>query len=208
MISLDDIRAALALPDFDVARAQQPMTPGSRQYLPPQKTAKSRQAGVLVLLFPQPDGLHLVLTRRTDTLRGHRGQISLPGGQRDADDATLADTALRETCEELGVCDETVQILGRLSTLYIQPSDFEVFPWVGALERRPVFEPNPDEVAEVFTVRLAALLDARYKAMEQRDFRGISIDVPYYAFAGHKVWGATAMMLSELEGRLRAVLPG
>ena len=208
MISLDDVRAALALPNVDAVLARQPMTPGSRKVLPPQKNAKSRQAGVLVLLFPQADGLHLILTRRTETLRGHSGQISFPGGQHDPNDATLADTALRETCEELGVCDEVVQILGCLSTLYIAPSDFEVSPWVGALEKRPVFMPNPEEVAEVFTVPLAALLDATYKRMEQRDFRGITIDVPYYAFGGHKVWGATAMMLSELENRLRAVLPG
>jgi 8-oxo-dGTP pyrophosphatase MutT (NUDIX family) len=206
VISLAVVREALSLPDFDVSAAQLPMIPGSRRHLPQQKTDQSRQAGVLVLLFPEDEALHLVLTRRTDTLRGHRGQISFPGGQRDAEDASLAATALRETCEELGICDERVEMLGTLSTVYIPPSDFEVFPSVAALPQRPELRPNPAEVASVFTVRLAELLDPRFKATEQRDFQGISVDVPYYAFNGHKVWGATAIMLSELEGRLRSAL--
>ena len=146
-----------------------------------------------------------MLTRRTETLRGHRGQISLPGGQRDAGDATLVDTALRETCEELGICAGTIEVLGSLSPIYIPPSDFEVFPTVAALERDlpsgpilpkwPRFSPCSSQPCWIRVIK-----------EEQRDFHGTAIHVPYYALA-HKVWGATAIILSEMEGRLRAAVP-
>ena len=208
IITQDNVRDALDLADFDAATAQKPMIPGTR--LNVTRKPDSRQAGVLILLYPQPDALHFVLTRRTETLRGHSGQISFPGGKRDPEDNSFVDTALRETCEELGLCGRELReitILGQLSTLYIPPSDFEVFPVVAALPYQPVFQPNPAEVAQVFSVSLTALLDARLKQSEYRDFKGQRVLIPYYAFHDQIVWGATAIMLSELEGRLRATLP-
>ena len=206
LITLDIIRTALSLSDFDAAAAHLPMIPGTRPR-ESGKTEKSRQAGVLVLLYPENDELCFVLTRRTDTLRGHSGQISFPGGRRDSGDRTFVDTALRETCEELGLCDPDVTVLGELSSIYIPPSDFEVFAIVAALDYPPSFQPNPDEVAEVFAVPLSALVNDAFKRIEKWPFNGVQVDVPYYAFNGHKVWGATAIMLSEFEARLRAVLP-
>jgi 8-oxo-dGTP pyrophosphatase MutT (NUDIX family) len=206
MIDLEIVRAALSLPAFDVEAAQQTMVPASRQRYP-QQNGNARQAGVLVLLYPLANELHFVLTRRNESLRGHSGQISFPGGKRDPHDLTLIDTARRETCEELGVCGDNLDIIGSLSTIYIPPSNFEVYPIVGALPDIPQFRPNPAEVSEVFSVPLAALLDDDYKQSEYRDFQGTTYLIPYYGFNGHKVWGATAIMLSELEGRLRAVLP-
>ena len=116
--------------------------------------------------------LHRVLTRRTDTLRGHSGQISFPGGRRDPGDESFTATALRETCEELGVCDPDIQVIGTLSTMYIPPSNFEVYPDSGLSAAAPDFTPNPAEVAEVFTFPLDALLDEQYKALEEWDFHG------------------------------------
>lgn len=208
MITLDHLRAALILPGFDPVAAKLRMAPVLTHFPQrPDRTPDSRQAGVLVLLFPQNGLLHFILTRRAEHLRGHSGQISFPGGRRDPHDVSLAATAMRETCEELGVCDEDITILGQLSPTYIPPSDFEVFPTVGALSAPPVLHPNPDEVAEVFSVPLIHLLDPRHKREELRDFNGYEMRVPYYAFGGHKVWGATAIMLSELEHRLRETLP-
>ncbi|MBZ0301478.1 MAG: CoA pyrophosphatase [Anaerolineae bacterium] len=206
LISLDDVRAALDIPDFDATAAHESMLPGTRPRID-QKSPRSRQAGVLVLLYPIDHELHFVLTRRTDTLRGHSGQVSFPGGRRDPGDADFVVTALRETREEVGIDDPSTAILGSLTPIYIPPSDFEVFPVVAALDHIPPFNPNPDEVAEVFSVPLMALVDPRFKRVEDWPFNGQLVRIPLYAFNGHKVWGATAIMLSELEGRLKAVLP-
>lgn len=206
VITLDDIQTALNLPDFDAAEAHRHMMPGTRALYPPQPE-NTRKAGVLVLLYPYAGELHFVLTRRAETLRGHSGQISFPGGKRDSTDPSLTYTALRETCEELGICDESITILGQLTRIYIPPSNFEVYPTVAALGYVPVFRPNPDEVAEVYTVPVSALLEARYKQREHWTLQGERMLIPYYAFQQQKVWGATAIMLSELENRLRQVIP-
>lgn len=205
MIALEQVIHALSLPDFDVDAAHSRMAPVGRPLAPPTGVTP-RQAGVLALLFPYLGDLHLVLTRRTDQLRGHSGQVSFPGGRRDPEDESFTATALRETCEELGICGDDVNVLGTLSPIYIPPSNFEVYPSVGTLNAIPVFIPNPDEVAEVFTFPLVQLLDDRLKFTEDWDFNGNSIPIRYYLINGHKVWGATAIMLSELESRLRAVI--
>jgi 8-oxo-dGTP pyrophosphatase MutT (NUDIX family) len=205
VITLEILKSALRLPDFDPIPSQRIMVPISRAMRPPEGVTP-QQAGVLVLLYPENDDLQIVLTRRTDTLRGHTGQISFPGGRRDAQDESFTATALRETCEELGLCDPPVQIIGMLSPIYIPPSNFEVHPTVAALPERPIFHVNPSEVAEVFTLPLETLLDASTKSSEEREIQGMRMQIPFYNVRGHKVWGATAVMLSELEGRLRAVL--
>lgn len=203
MITLDQLALAVQLPDFDPTPAQLSMVPSGRPLRAKESNA-ARQAGVLVLLYPESDGLHIVLTRRADTLRGHSGQISFPGGRRDPDDIDFTATALRETCEELGICDN-VQVLGSLSPIYIPPSNFEVYPTVATLPERPVYSPNPDEVAEVFTLPLEQLLDIRTRSQEEWDFQGTRVPISFYLVRGHKVWGATAIILSELEYRLREV---
>jgi 8-oxo-dGTP pyrophosphatase MutT (NUDIX family) len=205
-ITLEHVREALALPDFDYIAAHLRMAPAGRPPGPP-KGVQARQAGVLALLYGEGDELRVVLTRRTETLRGHSGQISFPGGRRDPDDESFIATALRETCEELGVCEAGIEIIGTLSQVYIPPSNFEVFPSVGYLPEQPIFYPNPAEVAEVFTFPLDVLLDDTLKASEDWDFGGNRVPIAFYAINGYKVWGATAVMLSELESRLRAVLP-
>jgi 8-oxo-dGTP pyrophosphatase MutT (NUDIX family) len=207
-ITLDHIKAALALPNFDFQQAQLKMLPPVRRM--PQPEVPPREAGVLVLLYPHSDetDLRILLTRRTETLRGHSGQISFPGGRREEADDSFAATALRETSEELGITDfSQITLLGSLSKCYIPPSNYDVYPFVGYTPVLPPLVPSPYEVAEVLSLSLVELLHPATHQQEMREFQGLSIAVPYYQLSAAKVWGATAAMLSELEQRLRGVLP-
>jgi 8-oxo-dGTP pyrophosphatase MutT (NUDIX family) len=205
-IRLDHVRAALALDNFDVLAAQRCMAP-RRRALRRSRTrpGHARQAGVLILLYPVEGGLAFPLIRRTQNPHDvHSGQISLPGGAQENNE-TPVETALREAQEELGI-DRPVQIIGSLTCLYITPSDFEVRPAVGYIEKRPVWVPDQAEVVEVLECPLDWLLEDARKVFEDRDRNGEIMQVPWYNVHGHKVWGATAIILSELEHRLRDVL--
>jgi len=208
LLSIEHLQQALGLKSFSPENAQEQMLPQqARSLFPPRTDSPPRPAGVLVLMFPQESDWQIVLTRRSEKLRGHGGQISFPGGRQDPHDRTLTDTALRETSEELGIRTQNIQIIGTLSQIYIPPSHYDVLPTVGILQSIPIFKPSPDEVAEVFTLPLEDLLNPRIKQTESWRFEGIRMDVPFYLVKGHKVWGATAMMLSELEQRIMTASP-
>ncbi|HEX3050248.1 MAG TPA: CoA pyrophosphatase [Aggregatilineaceae bacterium] len=206
MIALENVRAALALTDFDSVAAQRRMAPQPRTL---QRSSalpgKPRQASVLVLLYPGVSGLALVLTQRTENERDvHSGQISLPGGSRENQETPL-ETALRETREEIGF-DGEIEILGSLAKLYIPPSDFDVYPFVGAVPYLPVFQPDPREVHAILEFPLSWLLDDEHKVIEDWNYNGFQMRVPWYNVHDHRVWGATAIILSEFEQRLHTVL--
>jgi 8-oxo-dGTP pyrophosphatase MutT (NUDIX family) len=157
-----------------------------------------REAAVLALLYPDADGeAHLLLTARPDALRDHAGQIAFPGGRRE-DGETFEQCALRETHEEVGIAPELVEVWGALTPIYIPPTRFCAYPFVGAVDALPVLTLQPSEVARVLRVSLARLLDPATRATGQWSVRGETSDVPLYRLPGGDVWGATAMMLSEL----------
>ncbi|NNF57883.1 MAG: CoA pyrophosphatase [Rhodothermaceae bacterium] len=166
------------------------------------KTA--REAATLVLLYPYSgsDESGLVLTARQPSLRDHSGQISFPGGRREEEE-TYEQAALREGWEEVGVDPAVPQVLGRLSPLYIPPSRFSVYPVVAALEERPRFAPQEDEVAAILEVPLARLLDPATRQTSPRLVRGGAFETPFFALDGYEVWGATAMMLAEFAAIVR-----
>jgi 8-oxo-dGTP pyrophosphatase MutT (NUDIX family) len=206
--ALGDVRRALALRDFDAQAAQRRMGRHNRPLQrPSSRQGGIRQGGVLVLVYPYRDTLHLVLTRRTDTVAVHKGQVSLPGGALEPGE-TPQQAALREAEEELAVNPARLTVLGQLAPLYIPPTDFKIYPFVAYVEERPTFRPDPIEVAEVLELSLPALLDGATKRCERWTVAGSDVDMPFYQVADHKVWGATAMVLSEFEGRLRSVLAG
>lgn len=166
-------------------------------------------AAGLVLLYPHqpageaaPGAPHLVLTRRTTALRRHSGQISLPGGRYDREDGSLLRTALRETEEELGVDPANLTIWGRLEPEHIVASHYALAPFVAYIPRRPEFVPAPAEVAEVIEVPLARLLEPDCVEEEDWDFQGRTRRVSFFRYGDHKIWGATARILSQVVGLL------
>ncbi len=204
-ITLEQVRAALALDNFDVLAAQRGMAPNPRRLRRHEdQSGKARKASVLLLLYPATNGLTFVLTHRAQNPHDkHSGQISLPGGSREGGE-TPAQTALREANEEVGV-SVPIQVLGELTCLYIPPSDFRVRSVVGYSAVRPTWRLSAAEVVEVIECPVAWLLDEDHKMAEDRSFGGHTMHVPFYEIEGHKVWGATAIILSEFEQRLRAV---
>ena len=154
-------------------------------------------AAVLILVYPHDGQPHLVFTRRSETVGLHRGQISLPGGRREASDASLAATAVRETEEELGVPASHVEILGHLPDVHVVVSNFVITPYVGTTSQRPTFRPNLDEVAEVIEVPLAALVNPQTFREEVWPWRGEHRLIQFYGYGPHQIWGATARVIQE-----------
>lgn len=156
-------------------------------------------AAVLLLFHPGKQGeTRLVVIRRASYEGVHSGQISFPGGKREPDDQNLAQTALRETMEEIGVDDRLIQMEGKLSHLYIPPSHFVVHPFIATYPDRPVFTPEPSEVAEVISLELAAIRQKEsIRIMDVSSKQYGPMQVPCYQTAECQIWGATAMILSE-----------
>jgi 8-oxo-dGTP pyrophosphatase MutT (NUDIX family) len=159
-----------------------------------------KEGGVLLLLYPGRDAnLTLVLIRRQTYNGAHSGQVSFPGGAREADESLL-DTALRETTEEIGVPPQSLKVLGALTPVYIPPSNFMVYPYAAYSAARPNFSPNQREVAELIEVPLAMLLSDGVRQMAKMEIKPFGMtDVPCYNFWGNEVWGATAMILKEFK---------
>jgi len=169
--------------------------PGHQAYFDVENTCL--KAGVLVLFYPRKGRLHLVLTRRTDEVDFHKGQISFPGGRQEAGEG-LEQAATREAQEELRVDPKSVRILGMLTPLYIPPSNYCIYPVVALAESRLDFHPSQVEVAEVLEIPLDHLLSPQNVRREMWTIRNANVEVPFYVFGKHKIWGATAMVLAEL----------
>ena len=162
-------------------------------------TSTAKQSSVLIFLSPFHDSFFTVLLKRNSYNGVHSGQISFPGGSYEKTDGNFTETALREANEEVGILPENVKVIGKLSDMYIPPSNFMVHPIVGFSVEIPHFIPDAFEVAELIEADLSAIFkDTDFKEMEL-EVRGHKIKTPYYDVNGHIVWGATAMMLSELK---------
>ncbi|MCO4822313.1 MAG: CoA pyrophosphatase [Flavobacteriaceae bacterium] len=170
------------------------------------KTAK--RAGVMALFYPDFDyNTHLVLILRNTYKGVHSAQIGFPGGKFEKGDTSLESTAKRETYEEVGVPIEDIEVLQEMTKVYIPPSNFYVQPYIGISRSTPNFIKQDDEVNAIIEVPLAHFMDDDVVITKRVSTSySISVDAPAFELNGHIVWGATAMMLSEIKDLLKELL--
>lgn len=186
--------------------------------LPPERISKmkpkkevqknTRKAGVMALFYPNKQGeTMLVLILRKSYKGVHSAQIGFPGGKVEPEDFNLQATALRETQEEIGVNAEKIQVLRALTRIYIPPSNFWVYPFIGITDHSPTFTPQESEVETIIEVKLDDFLNDNFitDAILSTSY-ATNIKVPAFQLNGHIVWGATGMMLNEVKAMLKMIL--
>ncbi|MFV8226069.1 NUDIX hydrolase [Christiangramia aquimixticola] len=161
---------------------------------------KPQHAGVMALFYPDLEQhTKLVLILRKTYKGVHSNQVGFPGGRLELEDRDLEETALRETEEEVGIPQQEIEVLKKLTRLYIPPSNFWVQPYMGIMHKTPILIPQESEVEKILEVRLADFLDESSLITENLTTSyAENIEVPAYKLNGHVVWGATGMMLAEV----------
>lgn len=171
------------------------------------KEISPREAAVTMLFYPKNKETHLVLIVRNSYKGVHSAQIAFPGGKFEPEDFDFQTTALRETEEEIGISRDKIEIVKAFSSLYIPPSNFMVYPFLGICKEEIQFVPDAVEVASIIELPLTVFMDDRILTIENLSTSYTSlIEVPAFKIDRHIVWGATAMMLSELRDVLNSVL--
>ena len=167
-----------------------------------------KKAAVLSLFYPDGQNItKLLLIHRKDYKGVHGNQVGFPGGKMEAGDESLMQTALRETEEEVGVLARNIEVLKELTELYIPPSNFLVRPYLGITKQQPIFLKQESEVEAIIEVTLSEYLnDDAIIDQKLTTSYAIAIDVPAFKLNGFTVWGATAMILSELKEMLTHAL--
>jgi len=165
------------------------------------KDVTPRLSAVLCLLYQNHDDIHIVLMERQNYGGTHSGQISFPGGKKENEDSTLIDTALRETEEEIGIERHKVNLLGKLTNVYIPVSNFLVEPYVGWIEAPNQFNLSEREVKTVFNIKFSELLNPLSKTKKNViTHKGHTLkNVPCFYIEERIIWGATSLMLNELK---------
>jgi len=161
-------------------------------------------AAVLILLYLADNEIYFFLTKRTDDLKHHKGQISLPGGTQEGNEK-LIDTALRETQEEIGINKTSISIIGTITPLFVPVTGFMIYPFIGYSHNKLDPKPDPVEVAKIFSVNISDLLNKENRTTEQRNIRGYDVQVPYFKLNDYQVWGATSMILSEFRDLIKSI---
>ena len=177
------------------------------------KLLSSKKAAVIAALYEDYDKVRLILILRNTYNGVHSNQIGFPGGRVEVYDKTLFDTAIRETHEEIGVRVQKNELIRELQEIYIPPSNFNVYPFLVILNHPPSFVKDDKEVKEIITIDLESLLNCKItqtlipipaklnELITQND-----VEVPTFKLAGYNVWGATAMMLSEIKDLINDVI--
>ncbi|MES2627891.1 MAG: CoA pyrophosphatase [Bacteroidota bacterium] len=194
------------LPGFEAHKEMMPYKRISPEEA--KETLTPRQSAVMLLLFPVNEEIHVLFIQRTE-FGTHSGQLAFPGGKKDPEDQDLLDTAIRETWEEIGIAQDKITILGKLSEVYIPPSNFLAQPYVGWMDRFPDLTLQPAEVQQVLTISLKQLFDPENRKSKEMVLPvfDVTVDVPYFDVNGYTLWGATALMINEFRWIYEAHFP-
>ena len=174
------------------------LPPGRRLNIFNHEQAAVKQSSVLILVYPEGEQLYICLTKRPSTMKHHPGQVSFPGGKVEKEDASAEMTALREAQEEVGINPAAIEILGKLSDLYVEVSRFSIQPFLAWADEKPEFIVNYDEVDELIIFPVSEFVF--HEVISNIEIETVSgkLRVNYYPYNGEIIWGATAMILSEL----------
>ncbi|HEY9084118.1 MAG TPA: CoA pyrophosphatase [Vicingaceae bacterium] len=160
---------------------------------------QARQSGVLILFYEKNNILHTVLIKRAINNSNHSGQIAFPGGKKEEHDANLIETALREANEEIGIVKEHVEVIGKLTDVFIPVSNFLVAPVIGFIDYSPTFTLQISEVYDVVEVEIQTLIHPNtFQQQMVKLSGGAQLKVPCFVINKQIVWGATALMINEL----------
>jgi len=166
-----------------------------------------RMAAIMMLIYPKNNQSHLALIKRANYKGVHASQIAFPGGKLEYDDDSLLTAALRETEEEIGISRNEVTVVCPFTDIYIPPSNFRVYPFLGYCQHTPAFDPDMREVEAMVEYPISALLDDHFMLnINMATSYSELATVPAFKRDENVIWGATAMMLSELKDVLKTVL--
>ena len=188
--------------DLEGKSAQQKMMITPNRFPSENQENEGIPASILLLLYPLEGEWFFFLTKRSQDVEHHKGQISFPGGVVEKNESKM-NTAIRETNEEIGVDKDVIKIIGNLTPLYIPVSNFHISPYVGWTEEKPHTKVQDAEVKRVFSVSINDLILERNLKTKKDFFSNKSVKVPYFDLNGETVWGATSMILSEFKFILR-----
>jgi 8-oxo-dGTP pyrophosphatase MutT (NUDIX family) len=163
-----------------------------------QPSEKTRKSAVLILFYPFQNEIYTALILRPPYDGTHGGQMAFPGGQVEEADESLVRTALREAQEEIGIKPRDVVIVGELTKIFIPPSNFWVTPVVGFLRKRPEFYPDPFEVQEIVEIKWNDFLEPTNMKIREMNVRGYTFETEGFEVENQWVWGASALMITEL----------
>jgi len=201
-ITIEHIISALEEP-LPGKQAHISMLPEGRDLICDETNQSIKKSAVLMLLYPEGNELHFCLTKRNSMLRNHPGQISFPGGRCENHETDPWNTSLRETEEEIGVPQNQIILIGKLSAVFVKVSNFMIYPYIGFSPEKPAFRVNHHEVEALISLPLSEILsDDNHTTRNVNTFMG-SMKVPCYHINNHIIWGATSMMIAELEAILK-----
>jgi len=174
------------------------LPPGRRLKTYDNEISSVKLSSVLLLLFPEGDQLYTCLTKRPQTMKHHPGQISFPGGKVEKEDRSAESTALREAREEVGINPDAIEILGKLSDLYVEVSKFSIQPFLAWADQKPDFLVDYGEVEELILFPVSDFVTDEIISETELETVTGPLQIKYYPYNGEFIWGATAMILSEL----------